>query len=175
MVALVLFGRHCICICPPSGIIYCRLPLFVAFSRKIIKGEVMSCKNIFQDENSNTAVATCKNLTTCNGLVASLSTSCNNAVISLSCYKVVTQNLLTRCVRNRLVASLSTSCNDAVILSSCYKVVTQNLLTRLYKVVTQKCVRNRLVASLSTSCNNAVILSSCYKVVTHNLSTRCKL
>ena len=178
MVALVLFVRHCICICSPSGIIYCRLPLFVAFSRKIIKGEVMSCKNIIQDENSNTAVATCKNLTTCNGLVASLSTSCNNTVILSSCYKAVTHNLSTRCVRNRLVASLSTrcvrnrlvaslstSCNNAVILSSCYKVVTHNLSTR--------CVRNRLVASLSTSCNNAVILSSCYKVGTHNLLTNC--
>jgi hypothetical protein len=88
-----------------------------------------------------------------------------NAVTLSSCYKVVTYNLSTRCVRNRLVASLSTSCNNAVILSSCYKVVTYNLSTR--------CVRNRLVASLSTSCNNAVIVSSCYKVVTHNLLTRC--
>jgi inner membrane protein involved in colicin E2 resistance len=30
-------------------------------------------------------------------LVASLSTSCNNAVILSSCYKVVTHNLLTNC------------------------------------------------------------------------------
>jgi hypothetical protein len=50
-----------------------------------------------------------------NRLVASLSTSCNNAVILSSCYKVVTHNLSTRCVHNRLVASLSTSCNNAVI------------------------------------------------------------
>jgi hypothetical protein len=33
----------------------------------------------------------------CNNLVASLSTSCNNAVILSSCYKVVTHNLLTNC------------------------------------------------------------------------------
>jgi hypothetical protein len=33
----------------------------------------------------------------CNRLVASLSTSCDNAVISSSCYKVVTNNLLTNC------------------------------------------------------------------------------
>ena len=32
-----------------------------------------------------------------NRLVASLSTSCNNAVILSSCYKVVTHNLLTNC------------------------------------------------------------------------------
>jgi pyruvate/2-oxoacid:ferredoxin oxidoreductase beta subunit len=95
--------------------------------------------------------------------VASLSTSCNNAVILSSCYKFVAHNLSTRYVRNRFVASLSTSCNNAVILSSCYKFVTHNLLTR--------CVRNRFVASLSTSCNIAVILSICYKVVTHNLFT----
>ena len=49
--------------------------------------------------------------------------SCNNAVILSSCYKVVTHNLSTRCVRNRCVASLSASCNNAVILSSCYKPV----------------------------------------------------
>jgi hypothetical protein len=50
-----------------------------------------------------------------------------NKLLEQHCYKsdaglLHTQksdNLSTRCVRNRLVASLSTSCNDAVILSSC--------------------------------------------------------
>jgi hypothetical protein len=51
-----------------------------------------------------TCLQTCNNvcvhnLTRCvrNRLVASMSTSCNNAVIWSSCYKVVTHNLLTNC------------------------------------------------------------------------------
>jgi hypothetical protein len=86
------------------------------------------------------SLATCQQDVFATGFVASLSTSCNNAVILSSCYKVVTHNLSTRCVRNRLVASLSTSCNNAVILSSCYMVVIYNLSTR--------CVCNRLCSKL---------------------------
>ena len=68
-----------------------------------------------------------------NRLVVSFSTSCNNAVIISSCYKVVTHNLLnvdkllncrtiTSCWPNKsvelsnLVASLSTSCNNVLII-----------------------------------------------------------
>jgi hypothetical protein len=82
-------------------------------------------------------------------LVASLSTSCNNAVILSSCYKVVTHNLLgvvelqddnmqvvgTTCDKsvevNNLVASgqqaadnlLTSSANISILLTSCYNLL----------------------------------------------------
>ena len=64
-----------------------------------------TCNSLFADLLQLVRFYVCsKNLTTCqqdvhvrNRLVASLSTSCNNAVILSSCYKVVTHNLLTNC------------------------------------------------------------------------------
>jgi hypothetical protein len=44
-----------------------------------------------------------------NRLVASLSTSCNNAVILSSCYKVVTHNLLTNCRAQQPCSKLPSS------------------------------------------------------------------
>ena len=57
---------------------------------------------------------------------------CRKPQDKLICYtcKKFTDNLSTRCVRNRLVATLSTSCYKVV--SSCYKVVTHNLLTNCW-------------------------------------------
>jgi hypothetical protein len=92
-----------------------------------------------------------------NRLVTTLSTSCNNVVISSSCYKVVTHNLSTRRVRSRLVTTLSTSCNNVVISSSCYKVVTHNLSTR--------CARTKLVCS-KLACQQVVTMLLFYQVAT---------
>jgi hypothetical protein len=97
-----------------------------------------------------------------NRLVASLSTNCNNAVILSSCYKVVTHNLSTRCVRNRLlVASLSTSCNNAVTTVD----ILLNCRTIVYKSLKQ------LVSSLLASSVNT---SFCQVVGTALLHVWCK-
>ena len=96
-------------------------------------------------------VATRLSLTTCQQDVFRLSTSCNNAVILSSCYKVVTHNLSTRCVRNRLVASLSTSCNNAVTTVD----ILLNCRTIVYKSLKQL-VSSLLVSSVNTSCCQVV-------------------
>jgi hypothetical protein len=73
-----------------------------------------------------------------NRLVASLSTSCNNAVILSSCYKVVTHNLSTNCWIAGRWQVVGTTCNKSVelnnLVASCQQVVTMLLF---YQVATR--------------------------------------
>jgi hypothetical protein len=82
-----------------------------------------------------------------NRLVASLSTSCNNVVISSSCYKLVTHNLLTNCWIAGRWQVVGTTCNKSVEFNN----LVDNLSTS----------RRQLVNKLGTSSAN----TSCWQVV----------
>ena len=116
-----------------------------------------------------------------NRFVASLLTSCDNAVPTTCqqdfsqhvCSKLVNKlwqccsiNLSTRCLLNSLVASLLTSCENAV-RTTCQQDFPQHVCSKLVNNLWQccslfaanlstRCLLNSLVASLLTSCDNAV-------------------
>jgi hypothetical protein len=78
--------------------------------------------------------------------MASLSTSCNNAVISPSCYKVVTHNLLTNCWLAGRWQVVGTTCNKSVELN--------NLVANCPQAGNKQCEHIQL-----TSCWNSIATS----------------
>jgi hypothetical protein len=87
-----------------------------------------------------------------NRFAASLSTSCNNAVILSSCYKVVTHNLLTNLSNCRTITR--TTCNKSVELN--------NLVASCQQTGNKQCEH-----ILLTSCWNSIatsLLQVCYNL-----------
>jgi hypothetical protein len=97
--------------------------------------------------------------------IARLSTSCNNAVISSSCYKLVTHNLLTSCELqddNKLLDQLVTSLlsSTTLYIASCQQAVKP--LTTCQQAGNKQCEH-----ILLTSCWNSIatsLLQVCYNL-----------
>jgi hypothetical protein len=92
-----------------------------------------------------------------NRLVASLSTSCNNAVILSSCYKVVTHNVLTNTLFFYSLQVVGTTCNESVQL---------NNLVASYQQAGWQLVNKLGTSSANTSCWQVVGTALLYKSAT---------